>query len=243
MRFLFRWLMRAFLALAALAAGGAGLAYYLAGQSLPDYDRSYVLDGPLGEIEIVRDRNAVPHILAAQDADAFFGLGFVHAQDRLWQMTLMRRTVQGRLSEIFGPETVEIDVLMRALDLYGLSREAVEVQTPETRAALEAYAAGINAWLRVVQDEALGRGAPEFFLFDPSIAPWTPADSIAVQKLMALQLTDKAARETQRQRAGVRRDHAERDRRVPHALCGPAGRRHADAGRARGTAAAARGPL
>ena len=54
----------------------------------------------------MRDRYAVPHILSTTDRDAFFGLGFVHAQDRLWQMTLMRRTAQGRLSEIFGPETL-----------------------------------------------------------------------------------------------------------------------------------------
>ena len=110
----------------------------------------------------------MPHILSKTDHDAFFGLGFVHAQDRLWQMTLMRRTVQGRLSEIFGPETLEIDELMRALDLYGLSREAVGRRRPTRRtAALEAYADGVNAWLRVVQSEALGRGAPEFFLFTP----------------------------------------------------------------------------
>ena len=90
---------------------------------------------------------------------------------------------------------------MRALDLYGLARQAVDVQTDATRAALEAYADGVNAWLRVVQEKALGRGAPEFFLFSPDIAPWTPADSIAIQKLMALQLTDKASMETLRARA------------------------------------------
>ena len=63
-------------------------------------------------------------------------------------MTLLRRTAQGRLSEIFGPETLEIDKLMRALDLYGLARQAVAVQTDDTRAALEAYADGVNAWLQ-----------------------------------------------------------------------------------------------
>ena len=198
MAFLFRWLMRAFLALATLAAAATGLAYYLAGQSLPDYDRTLALAGPQAEIEIVRDRHAVPHILAKVDADAFFGLGFVHAQDRLWQMTLMRRTAQGRLSELFGAPTLEIDTLMRALDFYGLARRAVDAQTDATRAALEAYSDGVNAWLRVVQQQALGRGAPELFLFDARIAPWIPADSIAVQKLMALQLTDKAWMETLR---------------------------------------------
>ena len=203
MAFLFRWLMRALIALAALCAGGLVLAYYIAGQSLPDYDRTLTLEGPEQEIEIVRDRYAVPHILAATDRDAFFGLGFVHAQDRLWQMTLLRRTAQGRLSEIFGPETLEIDKLMRALDLYGLSQQAVAGQTDATRAALEAYADGVNAWLRVVQEEALGRGAPEFFLFSPEIAPWSPADSLAVQKLFALQLTDKASIETLRARLSL----------------------------------------
>ena len=176
MAFLFRWLMRAVLALAALGVAGLALAYYLADQSLPDYDHAYTLAGPEQEIEIVRDRYAVPHILSKTDADAFFGLGFVHAQDRLWQMTLLRRTVQGRLSEIFGPETLEIDKLMRALDLYGLARQAVAVQSDDTRAALESYADGVNAWLRVVQEQALGRGAPEFFLFSPDIAPWIPAE-------------------------------------------------------------------
>ncbi len=203
MAFLFRWLMRTFLALAALAAAGVALAYYLASQSLPDYNARLKIDGLEAPLEIVRDRYAVPHILAKTDHDAFFGLGFVHAQDRLWQMTLLRRTAQGRLSEIFGPETVPIDELMRALDLSGSARGAVAVQTDATRGALQAYADGVNAWLKVVQAEALGRGAPEFFLFSPDIAPWVPADSIAVQKLMALQLTDKAAMESLRARLSL----------------------------------------
>ncbi len=198
MALVFRWLMRLLVAMALLALLAAGLAYYLAGRSLPDYDRTFTLEGPRAPIEIVRDRSAVPHILATEDLDAFFGLGFVHAQDRLWQMTLMRRTAQGRLSELFGRETLAIDRLMRALDLYGLAQAGVAAQTEPTRAALQAYSDGVNAWLKVVQAEALGRGAPEFFLFDAQIAPWVPADSIAVQKLMALQLTDKAARETLR---------------------------------------------
>ena len=86
MAFLFRWLMRGVLALAALAAGGAVLAYYLAGQSLPDYAATLTLDGPEQEIEIVRDRYAVPHILSKTDHDAFFGLG----------LRARRRTGSGR---------------------------------------------------------------------------------------------------------------------------------------------------
>jgi penicillin G amidase len=203
MAFLFRWLMRAILALAALGAASLALAYYLAGQSLPDYDRTLTLEGPEQGLEIVRDRHAVPHILAKTDHDAFFGLGFAHAQDRLWQLTLMRRTAQGRLSEVFGAATLDIDRLMRELDLYGYAQAADDLQTDATKATLAAYAEGVNAWLGVVQDEALGRGAPEFFLFSRDIAPWSPADSIAIHKLMALQLTDKAAMETLRARLSL----------------------------------------
>ena len=199
----FRWLMRGFLALAALLLVALLLAYYLASQSLPDYNATWRVRGPQAEIEIVRDSHAVPHILSRTDADAFFGLGFVHAQDRLWQMTLARRTAQGRLSEQFGAETLPIDRMMRSLDLYGHAREAVARQTEPTRAALEAYSAGVNAWLDVVRTQALGRGAPEFFLFDQSLAPWIPADSIAIQKLVALQMTDKASQETLRARLSL----------------------------------------
>lgn len=203
MAFLFRWVMRVILFAVLFAIAAAATAYYLAGRSLPDYDATWQVDGVDARFEIVRDRNAVPHILATTDRDAFFGLGFVHAQDRLWQMILARRTAQGRLSELFGPETVGIDELMRALDIYGVAREASRLQDAETLSALEAYSNGVNAWLRQVQDQALGRGAPEFFLFDAAIAPWIPADSIAVQKLMALQLSDKAAREALRARLSL----------------------------------------
>lgn len=198
------WLTRIFVFLALIAGVALVLVYYLASQSIPDYDRSHAVEGPRGAFEIVRDTHAVPHILAGEDADAFFGLGFVHAQDRLWQMTLMRRTAQGRLSELFGEETLHIDELMRALDIHSIAQAALRHQSPRTMEALEAYSAGVNAWLRVVQEEALGRGAPEFFLFEAAIAPWRPADSIAVQKLVALRLTDKASMETLRAQLSLR---------------------------------------
>jgi penicillin amidase len=198
------WLIRIFMALAFLAIVALGLAYYLGSQSLPDYNGNWQVEGLRAPLEIVRDTHGVPHILAEEDEDAFFGLGFVHAQDRLWQMMLMRRTAQGRLSELFGHETLHVDELMRALDIYTLSQQALRHQKPETIAALEAYARGVNAWLRVVREEALGRGAPEFFLFDARIAPWVPADSLAVQKLVALQLTDKAAMSTLRAQLSLR---------------------------------------
>jgi penicillin amidase len=116
----------------------------------------------------------VPHIVGSNDIDVFFGLGYAHAQDRLWQLITMRRTVQGRLSEVFGPETLPIDRVLRRLDLYTLATQSVSAQTRETLAALEAYSAGINARLSQINADALGRGAPELFLFSNQIAPWQP---------------------------------------------------------------------
>ncbi len=201
---LFRWLVRGLVAVFVLTVAALGLGYYLASHSLPDYNATYTLERLDRPVEIVRDNHAVPHIFAETDEDVLFGLGFVHAQDRLWQMMLMRRTVEGRLSEIFGEDTVAIDHLMRALDLYGLSVQAADIQTERITTELQAYADGVNAYLDLIQEEALGRGAPEFFLFSPRIAPWTPADSIAIQKLMAFQLTDMAQREVLRARLSLR---------------------------------------
>ncbi len=76
----------------------------------------------------MRNNDNVPHIFGATDGDVYFALGFAHAQDRLWQMTMLRRTVQGRLSEVFGARTVKIDELMRRYDLYGLAQQSVAVQ-------------------------------------------------------------------------------------------------------------------
>jgi penicillin amidase len=195
---IFRWLSRLLGAAAALAALGLALLWVLLGGSLPDYDREFEVEGVSAPVSILRDIHAVPHIRGATAADSFFGLGFAHARDRLWQMETSRRAAQGRLSELFGEATLEVDRFMRALDLDGLAREAVAHQDPEARAALEAYAAGVNAFIKAVAEEGLGRGAPEFYLFADRLAPWTPADSLSIAKLMALRLSDHAAAEVRR---------------------------------------------
>ncbi len=200
----FRWIFGGFVALLLLALIAGGFVWYLAARSLPDYSGTYTVPALTAPVEIVRDSYAVPHIFGESDADVLFGLGFAHAQDRLWQMELMRRTAQGRLAELFGPEALESDKLLRALDIYSISQRAVAAQTPETRALLNAYAAGVNAWVNVVRAQALGRGAPEFFLFDNAIAPWSAADSIALIKLLALQTSDKARLEVLRAKLSFR---------------------------------------
>ncbi|MEM7524831.1 MAG: penicillin acylase family protein [Pseudomonadota bacterium] len=198
MRLLFKillWLAGG-LGLTALAA--FALAYYLVSRSQPDYNGAHQVAGVMAEVEIIRDANAVPHIYADSDRDAYFAMGLVHAQERLWQMELSRRGAQGRLSELFGAATAPLDRRMRGFDLYRLARSAVSRQRPDIRAALEAYAAGVNAWIKEINEGAKGRGAPEFFAFDEGLAPWTPADSLAVLKVMAMRLTSAAANETRR---------------------------------------------
>ena len=186
---IFRWLLRAFTALVILILVVGFLVYWLASRSLPDYSADHQVAGITAPVEIVRDNADVPHIFGATDEDVFFGLGFAHAQDRLWQMVMLRRTAQGRLSEIFGERTLPVDEVLRRLDLYNLAVKSVEVQDAQTQAALKAYAAGVNSWLAQVNEGALGRGAPELFLFSNQIAPWQPADSIAIVKLLALQIS------------------------------------------------------
>ena len=179
------------------------VAYWFFVRSLPDYDEDFALTGISGPVEIVRDNASVPHIFAETDTDAFFALGFVHAQDRLWQMLMQRRAVQGRLSELFGTRTRDADEFFRRIDLYSAAVRSVPDQTPETREALEAYSAGVNAWLGAINDGARGRGAPEFWFFTPEIAPWQPADSIALVKLMALDLSPHLSHEILRARLSL----------------------------------------
>ena len=200
---LFRWSMRLFLVLATLVGLALLVVYYLASRSLPDYSAQFSLPGISAPVEIVRNNSGVPHIFGESDADVYFALGFAHAQDRLWQMTMLRRTAQGRLSELFGTRTLRTDELMRRFDIYGHAQRSVAAQDPQTSAMLTAYANGVNSWLRTVNAQALGRGAPEFFLFEPEIAPWQPADSIAIVNILAIQLTGSLGQEVIRARASL----------------------------------------
>ncbi|QIE44427.1 penicillin acylase family protein [Pseudohalocynthiibacter aestuariivivens] len=200
---LFKWLMRitgVLLALAVLAVIGL---YFLLSRSLPEYDKSLDVAGLSAPVEIVRNNANVPHIFSEKDTGVFFGLGYAHAQDRLWQMIVLRRTAQGRLSEVFGTRTLSVDKLLRRFDIYGAARASVAAQDPVTTAALEAYAAGVNARVDEINSSALGRGAPEMFLFNAPISPWSATDSIAIIKLMAVQLSAQMSHEVRRARTSL----------------------------------------
>ena len=114
----FRWLVRLTTALVVLVVAAIALVYYFASRSLPHYAATSTVAGISAPVEIVRDNANVPHIFGETDEDVYFALGYAHAQDRLWQMTMLRRTAQGRLSELFGERTLRIDEVLRRFDLY-----------------------------------------------------------------------------------------------------------------------------
>ena len=199
----FVWLMRITLGVAAVAGLLVSFAYFFLSRSLPDYSKTVEFSHITEEIEIVRDTANVPHIFGKNDQDTLFALGYVHAQDRLWQMTMLRRTAQGRLSELFGAETLTVDMVVRRLGIYSASRASLSALRPDTMAKLEAYAKGVNARLEEINLGNSGRGAPELFLFSNSIAPWSPTDSLAILKLMGLQLSSHLESEVLRARVSL----------------------------------------
>jgi penicillin amidase len=195
--------MRLILSLAVLGALFFAFSWYVLSRSLPEYTKTVQLEQLIAPVEIVRDTANVPHIFGKNDHDTLFALGYAHAQDRLWQMTMLRRTAQGRLSELFGEATLPIDMTVRRLAIYSAARQSLSALRPDTLAKLDAYAVGVNARLREINESALGRGAPEFFIFSNAISPWTAADSLAIVKLMGIQLSSHLHQEVLRARASL----------------------------------------
>lgn len=180
-----RFLARASLALlGVLLAAAAGTVAWLY-TSLPKTAGTVEIAGLTAPIEIVRDAKGVPHIFAASEADGWYALGYVHAQDRLWQMELMRRLGAGRLSEVVGPRALPSDRFMRVLGLNHAVEEQWHGFDAPTRAAVEAYAAGVNAWM----EGRTGALPIEFLVFRHSPEPWQPTDSLLWAKLMGLRLS------------------------------------------------------
>jgi penicillin amidase len=179
-----RWIRRGLAALLLLTLAAALALVLYAWRTLPPHDGTLVLPGARGEIRIERDAHGIPTIVAADALDAYYGLGVVHAQDRLWQLETHRRIGAGRTAEAFGPAALDADRFLRALGV----RRAAEAQwanaPPATRAVVEAYAAGINA---VVAEGGQAR-APEFMVLGLQPGRWEPADSFAWAIMMAWDL-------------------------------------------------------
>ncbi|WP_298818625.1 penicillin acylase family protein [Chloroflexus sp.] len=165
-----------------LSAGGG---FLWLRRSLPQTSGEIQVTGINAPVTITRDRDGVTHISATTETDAAFGMGFAHAQDRLWQMEVQRRIGHARLSEVFGETTSRTDMFLRALGVARAARNALERLDRETVAILEAYAAGVNAFL------ATNPPLPvEFLILGVQPEPWQPVDSLVWAKMMAWDLGD-----------------------------------------------------
>jgi len=161
---------------AVLMVAAAGLA--VARMALPQTDGRATLDGLLAEVRVRRDTHGVPHIDASEEADAWTALGYVHAQDRLFQMDLARRAVAGRLAELVGPVALPNDRRVRRLGLARTAeRQHGELPSLE-RALLAAYARGVNAAM-TTESQPL-----ECYLLRYRIEPWRASDSLLILKYM-----------------------------------------------------------
>jgi penicillin amidase len=181
-----RILTRVAAAIVILAATAAIGGYVYLRRSLPALSGIATVSGIHGVVEIVRDADAIPHVFASTKADALFGLGYVHAQDRLWQMEFQRRIGFGRLSEIFGTATIPQDRFLRTVG-FGRAARAAWKQTPAwAKDQINAYIAGVNAFISTHHGSAL---PPEFSLLRFEPEPWSGPDVAVWVKMMAWDLS------------------------------------------------------
>ena len=184
------------LALVALAVAIAGGGYLWLRGSLPEIDGERAAPGLAAPVEVVRDRHGVPHVLAGNEEDALFALGYVHAQDRLWQMEMNRRIGAGRLAEVLGAPALATDRLLRGLGLHRRAKAALARFSPGARGRVDAYVRGVNAWL----EARTGPLPPEFLILGFEPEPWMAADTVAWTKVMALDLGHEWSRDLMRLR-------------------------------------------
>jgi penicillin G amidase len=177
----FFWLL---LILSLLIAATVGYAYFIARAALPQLDGTLSVKGLAAAVKVTRDGHGVPAIEAATLPDLFFAQGYVTAQDRLWQMDVMRRFAAGELSEILGEDTLRIDREQRILGLRAAARKSLQMASPRDRGYFDAYALGVNAFIR---DHP--RSLPiEFRILKYQPSPWLAEDSIVIANQMVKDL-------------------------------------------------------
>ena len=195
MRRALKWIGRGLAGLVLLGLFAAWAGYFLLRNTVAPVSGTARVAGLSAPVEIHRDKDGVPHILGARLEDVHFALGFTHAQDRLWQMELQRRTGQGRLSELFGERTLNTDIFMRTLDLYGHAQRSFANLPEDARAQIEAYTRGVNAFMTRRTGLFEPRFPVEFLMLQHQPEPWSPADSMVTAKLLALQLSTNIGHE------------------------------------------------
>ena len=178
-------LLKALTIVLVIAAGVAG--WWWVRGSLPLLDGQLTVAGLKAPVEVLFDEHGVPAVYAIEAEDAWFAAGVLHARDRRWQMELYRRVTMGRLSEVLGDRTIPLDQRFLTLGLRDAAKAEWERTPPEVRAALERYAAGVNATTATM----VGRMRPiEFQILGITPPDWEPIDSLAVGRLLTWRLAE-----------------------------------------------------
>lgn len=170
---------------AVLVGTGILLIYWYLRRSLPPLSGNLTLEGLREPVEVYRDERGVPHVYARNLHDLYLAQGYVTAQDRIWQMEIARRAVAGRLAEVLGERYLDRDKHLRTVGLRRVAETSLPDYSANALAHLEAYAAGVNAFLR---EEKL---PPEFALTRTTPEPWSVVDSLSISKLLAYELSNK----------------------------------------------------
>ena len=167
-----------------------GTAVFVVRHSFPSYDGKAELPGLDAQVEVIRDEHGIPQIYADNADDLFAAQGYVHAQDRFFEMDFRRHVTSGRLAELFGEDALETDKFVRTLGWRRVAERELPLLAPSTRRYLEVYAGGVNAYLDQRQGSGLSLEYAVLSLngLDYRPEPWTAADSLAWLKAMAWDL-------------------------------------------------------
>lgn len=178
----------------------AGLGVYAVRNAFPQQEGSLTLKGLTAPVRVLRDDYGIPQIYAKTEQDLFRAQGYVHAQDRFWEMDFRRHVTAGRLSELFGESQLTTDKYLRTMGWRHVSEKEWQLLDKDTKIALNSYAEGVNAWLEANP----GGSSLEYSILglqnsDYEIEKWTPIDSLAWLKAMAWDLRGNMDAEIDRQ--------------------------------------------
>ncbi|HYN74854.1 MAG TPA: penicillin acylase family protein, partial [Candidatus Limnocylindria bacterium] len=199
-----RWLRRTFVGLLVLILGIALLATLATAWAIrrpfPVTSGVLVVGGLEQPVTVQRDAWGIPSVYASTSHDLFFGQGYVHAQDRFWEMDFRRHVTAGRLSEMFGDTTLDTDEFVRTMGWRRIAEQEVALLSPDTRGLLQAYADGVNAYVADRSPTDLSLEYSVLWLTNRgyTVEPWTPADSLAWLKAMSYDLSGNATTEIER---------------------------------------------
>ncbi len=212
-----RWATYVSAAVVLLLVAGLVAAVTVVRRPFPTVDGTIEVPGLAGEVEVVRDENGIPQVYADTSEDLFYAQGFVHAQDRFFEMDFRRHVTSGRLAELLGEDALETDMYIRTMGWRRIAEQELSLLSPETLDYLEAYSAGVNAYIDSHKPAQMALEYSVLALNGLDYTPeeWTPADSVAWLKAMAWDLRGNMTEEIERAIMSVNHSEEEIDSLFP----------------------------